>query len=165
MFLLGCCFACRQLKNQITSLSWCLWIVALEKTLESSLDIKDIKRVNPKGNQLWIFIGRVNAEAEAPILWPPDVKNRLIGKDSDAGKDCRQEEKGMTEDEMVGWHHRLNGHEFEKTLGNSEGLLSSLIGKRGLLQSMGSQRVGHDWVTEQQQRKQGLSEHWPSSAF
>ena len=94
MFLLGCCFACRQLKNQITWLSWCLWIVVLEKTHESSLDIKDIKLVNPKGNQLWIFIGRINAEAEAPILWPPDVKNGLIGKDPDAGKDWRREEKG-----------------------------------------------------------------------
>ena len=80
MFLLGCCFACRQLKNQITWLSWCLWIVVLEKTHESSLDIKDIKLVNPKGNQLWIFIGRINAEAEAPILWPPDAKSQLIGK-------------------------------------------------------------------------------------
>ena len=93
--------------------SWCFWTVMLEKTLESPLDCKEIQQVHPKGNQSWIFTGRTDAEAETPILWPPDEKNRLIGKDSDAGKDWRWEEKGMTEDEMVGWHHRLNGHEFE----------------------------------------------------
>ena len=91
----------------------------LEKTLESPLDSKEIKPVNPKGNQPWIVIGRT--DAEAPILWPPDVKSQLIGKDPDAEKDWSQEEKGTTEDEMVGWHHRLNGHEFEQTLGDSEG--------------------------------------------
>ena len=85
----------------------------LEKTLESPLDSKDIKPVDPKGNQSWIVTGRTDAEAEAPILWPPDAKNWLIGKDPDAGKDWRQEEKGTTEDEMAGWHHWLNGHEFE----------------------------------------------------
>ena len=85
----------------------------LEKTLESPLDCKEIKQVNPKGNQSWIVMGRIGAEAEAPILWPPDVKSQLIGKDSDAGKDWRLEEKGTTEDEMVGWHHWLNGQEFE----------------------------------------------------
>ena len=93
--------------------NWCFWSVVLEKTLESPLDCKDIQPVHPKGNQSWIFIGRTDAEAETPVLWPPDVKNWLIGKDPDAGKDWRQEEKGMTEDEMVGWHHRLSGHEFE----------------------------------------------------
>ena len=82
---------------------------------------KEVKPVHPKGNQSWIFIGRTDAEAEAPILWPPDVKSRLIRKDADAGKDWRQEEKGATEDEMVGWHHWLNGHEFEQTLGDGEG--------------------------------------------
>ena len=82
----------------------------LEKTLESPLDSKEIKPVNPKGNQPWIFIGRTDAEAEAPILWLPDAKSRLIGKDPDAGKDWGQAEKGTTEDEMVGWHHRLHGH-------------------------------------------------------
>ena len=92
----------------------------LEKTLESPLDCKEIKPVNPKGNQSWIFIGRKDVEAETPILWPPDAKNGLIWKDPDAGKDWRQEEKGMTEDEMVGWHHRLNGHEFEQAPGVSE---------------------------------------------
>ena len=89
----------------------CFWTVVLEKTLESLLHFKEIKPVNPKGNQSWIFIGRTDAEAEAPILWPPDGKNWLICKDPDAGKVLRQEEKGMTEDEMVGWHHWLNRHE------------------------------------------------------
>ena len=93
----------------------CFWAVVLEKTLESALDCKEIKPVNPSGNQSWIFIGRTDAEveAEAPILWPPDAKSWLIRKDPVAGKDWRQEEKGMTEDRMVGWHHRLDGHEFE----------------------------------------------------
>ena len=85
----------------------------LEKTLETPLDSKEIKSINPKGNQLWIFIERTDAEAETPILWPPDVKNQLVGKDPDAGEDWRWEEKGTTEDEMVGWYHLLNGHEFE----------------------------------------------------
>ena len=93
--------------------NWCFWTVVLEKTLESPLDCKEIKSVNPKGDQSWIVIGRTDAEAETPILWPPDAKNWLIGKDPDAGKDWRREEKGTTEDEMVGWHHWLNGHEFE----------------------------------------------------
>ena len=93
--------------------NWCLWTVVLEKTLESPLDWKEIQPVHPKGNQSWIFTGRTDAEAKTPILWPPDAKNWLIGKDPDAGKDWRQEEKGTTEDEMVGWHHWLDGHEFE----------------------------------------------------
>ena len=96
--------------------NWCFSTVVLEKTLESPLDCKEIKPVSPKGNQSWIFIRRTDAEAEALILWPPDVKNWLIGKDPDAGKDWRQEEKRTTEDEMFGWHHLLNGHEFEQTL-------------------------------------------------
>ena len=91
--------------------NWCFWTVVLEKTLESPLDSKDIQPVHPKENQSWIFIGR--ADAEAPILWPPDAKTWLIRKNPDAGKDWRQEEKGTTEDEMVGWHHWLSGHEFE----------------------------------------------------
>ena len=94
------------------SKNWCFWTVVLEKTLESPLEWKEIQLVNPKGNQSWIFIGRT--DAEALILWPPDAKSQLTGKDPDAGKDWRQE-KGATEDEMVGWHHRLNGHEFEWT--------------------------------------------------
>ena len=85
----------------------------LENTLESPLDSKEIQLVHPKGNQSWMFFGRIDAEAETPILWPPDSKNWLTGKDPDAGKDWRQEEKGTTEDEMVGWYHRLNGHESE----------------------------------------------------
>ena len=93
--------------------NWCFWTIVLEKTLESPLDCTEIQPVSPKGNQSWIFIGRNDAEAKTPILWPPDVKNWLIGKDPDAGKDWRQLEKGTTEDEVVGWHHRLNGHEFE----------------------------------------------------
>ena len=93
--------------------NWCFWTVVLKKTLESPLDFREIQPVHPKGNQSWIFTGRTDAEAEAPILWPSDAKNWLIWKDPDAGKDWRQEEKGTTEDELVGWHHRLNGHEFE----------------------------------------------------
>ena len=93
--------------------NWCFWTVVLEETLESPLDCTEIQPVHPKGNQSWIFIGRTDAEGETPILWPPDAKNWLIGKDPDAGKDWRWEEKGITEDEMVGWHHRLSGHEFE----------------------------------------------------
>ena len=93
--------------------NWCFWITVLEKTLENPLDCKEIQPVNPKGNQSWLFIGRTDAKAETSILWLPDVKNWLIGKGPDAGKDWRQEKKGTTKDEMVGWHHRLNGHEFE----------------------------------------------------
>ena len=95
-------------------------IVVEEKILESLLDSKEIKPVIPKGNQPWIFIGRADAEAEAPIFWPPDGKSWLIGKAPDAGKDWRREEKGMTEDEMVGWHHWLSGHEFEQAPGDCE---------------------------------------------
>ena len=101
--------------------NWCLWSVMLEKTLESPLDIKGIKSLNPKGNQSWIFIGRTDAKAETPVLWPPDVKNWLIGKDFDDGKDWRLEEKRMTEDEMVGWHHWLHRHEFEQGPGFGDG--------------------------------------------
>ena len=101
--------------------NWCFWTVVLEKTLESPLDSKKIKPVHPKGNQSWISIGMTNTEAEAPIIGPSDVKSRLIWKDPDAGKDWGWEEKGMTEDEIVGWHHWLNGHEFEETQRDSEG--------------------------------------------
>ena len=101
--------------------NWCFWTVVLEKTLESPLDCTEIQPVHPKANQSWIFIGRTDVEAEAPILWPSDAKNQLIWKDPDAGKDWRQEEKGMIEDKMVGWHHWLNGHEFEQTQGDSVG--------------------------------------------
>ena len=101
--------------------NWCFWTVVLEKTPESPLDSKEIQPVHPKGNQSWIFIGGTDAEAETLILWPPDVKNWIIGKDPDAGKDWRQEEKGMTEDEMLEWHHRLDGWEFEQVLGVGDG--------------------------------------------
>ena len=101
--------------------NWCFWIVVVEKTLEGPLDCKEIQSVHPKGNQSWIFIGRTDVEAEAPIPWPTDVKSWLIGKVPDAGKDRRWEEKGMTEDEMVGWHHWLNGHEFGQTPRDGEG--------------------------------------------
>ena len=93
--------------------NWCFWTVVLQKTLESPLNCKEIQAVHPKGNQCWIFIGRTYVEVETPIPWPPDAKNWLTGKDPDAGKNWRQEEKGTTEDEMVRWHHWLNGHEFE----------------------------------------------------
>ena len=111
-------------KESWTPKNWCFWSVVLEKTLESSLDCKEIKPVHPKGNQSRTFIGRTDAEAEALILWPPNVKSWLIGKkkkNPNVGKDWRQEEKGMTEDEMVGWHHWLNGHEFEQAPGGGEG--------------------------------------------
>ena len=93
--------------------NWCFWTVVLEKTLESPLDCKEVHPVHPKGDQSWVFIGRTDVEAETPILWPPNGKNWLLGKDPDAGKNWRQEKKGTTEDDMVGWHHQLNGHEFE----------------------------------------------------
>ena len=121
--------------------NWCFWTVVLEKTLESPLDCKEIQPVSPKGNQSWIFIGRTDAEAKAPILWPPDAKSRLIRKDPDVGEDWGLEEKGTTWGEMVGWHYWLHGHKFEQTPGDSTGY-------PGVLQSMGLQRVGHDWVTE-----------------
>ena len=101
--------------------NWCFWTVVLEKTLESPLDCKEIQQVHPKGNQSWIFIWRTDAEADTLILWPPDEKSWLIGKDPDAGKDWGQEEKGTTKDEMVGWHHQLNGHGFGWTLGVVDG--------------------------------------------
>ena len=117
--------------------------VVLEKTLESPLDCKEIQVGHPKGDQSWVFISRTNVEAETSILWSPDVKSWLIWKDPDAGKDWGQEEKQMTEDEMAGWHHLLNEHEFWVNSGSWW-----WTGKPGVLQSMGSQRVGHDWVTE-----------------
>ena len=122
--------------------SWCFLTVKLEKTLEGALDCKEILSVNPKGNQSWMFTERTDAEAETPILWPPDVKNWLIGKDPDARKDWKQEEKGMTEEGMVGWQHRLNGSEFEQALGVGDG-----HGGLACCSPWG-RRVRHDWVTE-----------------
>ena len=103
--------------GRVTYQDWYFWTLVLEKTLGSPLDCKEIKPINPQGDQSWIFIGRTDAEAETPILWPPDEKNWLIGKDPDGGRDWEQEEKGTTEDEMAGWNHWLDGHEFEQALG------------------------------------------------
>ena len=113
-------------KEGWASKNWCFWTVGLKMTLESPLDCKEIQAVHPKGNQSWIFIRRTEAEAETPILWAPDAKNWIIGKDPDAGKDWRQEEKGVTEDDMVWWHHRLDGHELDQALGvvNGQGSLA-----------------------------------------
>ena len=126
--------------------NWSFRTPMLEKTLENPLDCQEIKPVNPKGNQPWLFIGRTDAKAETPILWPPDGKSQLIGKNPDAGKDVRQEEKGMTEYEMVGWHHGLNGHESEQTPGDSD--------RQGSLVcwSPWSHRVGHYLATERHQQ-------------
>ena len=120
--------------------NWCFWTVVLEKTLESPLYSKEIKPVNPEGSQPWIFIGRTDAEAEVPIFWPPDVKSRLIGKDPDAGKDWGQEEKGATEDEIVGWHYRLNGHEWANSGREWR------TGNLGVLKFMGSQ--SRTWLSK-----------------
>ena len=133
--------------------NWCFWTVVLEKTLEGPLDCK-IKPVNSKGNQSWIFIGRTDAEAKAPILWPPDVKGWLIRKDPDAGKDWWQE-KGMREDEMVGWHHWLNGHEFEQAPGDGEGQESLAC-----CSPWGRKKVGPDGPTEQQFPSYLIFEYW-----
>ena len=122
--------------------NWSLWTVVLEKTLESPLDCKEIKPVSPKGNQSWIFTGRT--DAEAPIVWPPDPKSWLLRKNSDAGKGWRREEKGTTEDKMVGWHHWFNGHEFEQALGDGEG-------HGGLACCNHRVAKPHNWVAEQQQ--------------
>ena len=120
--------------------NWCFWTVVLEKSLESPLDSKEIKSVNPKGNQSWMFIGRTDAEVETPILWQPDAKNWFIGKDPDAGKDWRQEEK-------VGWDGWMASLTRWTWVWVSSGSLWG-TGKTGVLQSMGSQSVGHDWATE-----------------
>ena len=124
--------------------NWCFWTVVLEKTLESLLDCKEIKVVNPKGNQPWIFTGRTDAKAAAPILWSPDAKNWLTGKDPDAGKDWKQEERGMTEVEMVERHHWLNEDEFEQASG-----VGDWQGSLVCMTSMVPQRVRHELATEQ----------------
>ena len=123
--------------------NWCFWTVALEKTLESPLACKEIQPVHSKGDQSWVFFGRTDGKAETPILWPPYAKSWLIGKDSDAGRNWGQEEKGTTEDEMAGWHHWLNGCESEWTPGVGDG-------QGGLVccDSWGSPRVGHDGATD-----------------
>ena len=125
--------------------NWYFWTVVLGKTLESSLDGKEIKPVSPRGNQSWIFIGRTDAEAEAPILWPPGGKNWLIGKDADAGKDWKQEEKGTREDEMIGWHHL---HSMNTRLSKLREIVKDREAWRATVH--GLQRVRHNLVTEQQ---------------
>ena len=123
--------------------NWYFWTVVLEKTLESPLDCKEIQSVHSNRDQFWVFTGSTDDEAETPILWPPHAKSWLVGKDPDDGRDWGQEEKGMREDEMVGWHHWLNGRESEWTLG-----VGDRQGRPGVLRFMGLQRVGHDWATE-----------------
>ena len=123
----------------------CFWTVVLEKTLQSPLDCKEIQPVNPKGNQSWIFIGRTDAEAETLILQPLDVKSWLIGKDPEAGKDWRQEKKGTTEDETVGWHHQLDGHEFEQAPGVGDGQGSWSAAVHGVAKSR-TQMSWTDWT-------------------
>ena len=135
--------------------NWCFWTVVLEKTLESPLDSREIKPLHPKGNQPWIFTWRTDAEAETPIIWPPDTKRWLTGKDPDAGKDWRQEQMGMRDKEMVGKHRRLNEHEFEQILGDSEGQ-----GSLACCSSWGH-RVRRDSVIEQWQlQKYSLGFIW-----
>jgi len=124
--------------------NWCFWTVVLEKTLESPLDCKEIQPVHPKGDQSWVFIGRTDAEAETPILWSLDVKSWLNGKDPDAGRDWRQEEKGTTEDEIDGWMASLTRCTWVWVNSGSWWW----TGRPGVLQFMGSQRVGHNWMTE-----------------
>ena len=123
--------------------NWCFWTMVLEKTLQSPLDCKQIQLVHPKGDKSWVFIGRADAEAETPILWPPNAKSWLIGKDFDVGTDWGLEKKGTTEDEMAGWHHWLDGYRVWVNSGSWW-----WTGRPGVLRFMGSQRVGHDWVTE-----------------
>ena len=122
--------------------NWCFWTVMLEKTLESPLDCKEIQPVHPRGVKSWMFIGSSDAEAETPILWPPHMRSWLTGKDPDAGRDWGQEEKGMTEDEMAGWHHWFDGRVWV----NSGSWWWT--GRPGVLRFMGSQRVGHDWAAK-----------------
>ena len=122
--------------------NWCFRTVVLEKTLESPSDCKEIQPIHPKGDQSWVFIGETDAKAETPVLWPPDAESWLIWKDPDAGKDWGREEKGTTEDEVIGWHQWQNGHEFGWTLGVGNGQGSWRAEVHGL------QRVGQDWVTE-----------------
>ena len=147
--------------------NWCFWVVVLVKTLESPLDCKEIQPIHHKGNESWIVTGRTDAETEAPILWPPDTKSWLIGKDPDAEQDWRQEEKGKTEDEMAGWHHRLSAHQFWAIFG-----IWWRTGKPGVLQSMGSQSWTRlsDWTNQYKGKKDLLQRsteqqiyHWQES--
>ena len=151
----NCCFlTCIQISQEAGQMvwlkNWCFWSVVLEKTLASPLDCKEIQPVYPRGNQSWMLIGGTDVEAKTPILWPPDAKSWLNWKDPDAEKDWRQEEKGTTEGEMVGWHHWLNRQRVRWLDGITDSIDSSgswwWTGRPGVLQSMGSQRFGHDWL-------------------
>ena len=124
---------------------WCFWTVVLEKTLESPLECKEIQPAHPKGNRSWVFIGRTDVKAETPVFWPPDAKSWLIWKDPDVGKHWRREEKGTTEDEMVGWHHQLSGHEFEQAPRDSEG--------------QGSLACCSPWGRKEPESTEGLKNH------
>ena len=132
--------------------NWCFWTVVLEKTLESPLDGKEIQPAHPKGDQSWVFMGRTDVETESPILWPLHVKSWLIWKDPDAGKDWGQEKKGMTEDEMVGWHHRLSGHRFGWTPGVGDG--------QGGLVCYGSWGCKESSMTERLNWTYGIGNYW-----
>ena len=135
--------------------NWCFWTVVLAKTRESPLDCKEIQPVHPKGDQSWVFIGRTDAKAETPILWPPHAKSWLIGKDSDAGRDWAQEEKGTTEDEMAGWHHQLDGHEFGWTQGVGDGQGGLVCcDSWGSKESATTERL-RDWTELTHKRKKG----------
>ena len=137
--------------------NWCFWTVVLEKTLESPLDCKEIQPIHPKADQSWVFIGRTDVEAETPVLWPPDAKSWLIGKDPDAGKDWGQEEKGTTEDEMVGWHHCLSRHGFGWTPGVGDGLGGlTCCGSWGRKESDTTERL--NWICV---RAWSLYSSWP----
>ena len=143
----------------------CLWTVVLEKTLESPLDCKEIQLVHPKGNQSWVFSGRTDAEAETPVLWPLDAKSWLMWKEPDAGKDWGQEEKGMTEDEMVRWHHWLNGHEFGKTPGVWWTVRPGVLRFMGLSWTHLSDWIELNWVSVAKRIdnrvSQGIKSPWP----
>ena len=152
-------------KESWTLKNWCFRSVVLGKTLESPLTCKEMKSVSPKGSQSWIFIRRT--DAEALILWPPDVKNRLIRKYPDAGKDCRQDEKGVTEGTMAGWHHWLNGHEFEQALGDGEGQGSRRAAVRGRTKSWpwlrdwtATPECSVVWICHSLVFRSALGEHW-----
>ena len=141
-------------------MNWCFWTpTALEKTLESPLDCKEIQPVHLKGDGSWVFIGRTDVETETPILWPPDANIWLIGEDPDAGKDWGQEEKGMTEDEMVGWHHCLNGHGFGWTLGVGDGQGGlACCGSWGRKESDRTER--QNWTDGKGWKEQIVNKHW-----
>ena len=127
--------------------NWRFWTVVLKKTLESPLDCKEIKPVNPKGNQSWIFVGRTDVEAEIPLLWPADEKNWLIEKDQNARKDWRQEEKGMTENEMIGWHHQIDGYQFQQAPGPGDGQGSlACCSPWGCKQSNMTEQLNCEWM-------------------